>query len=99
MNIAFLISGLLTNNIVSLLISVVFLGYNYYSQKKNLRDIYLIIDDRETNVKNSNKISLIYKIKMVIYTLVSIYAMVIGVFSFFEKEKYLNKLRIININI
>ena len=90
-----LIFSLLTNNYLSVLLSAIILGYNIYSRIKNLHNFNIIIGDRKNNVGASNNISLIYKIKFVLYTIVAIYAMFICVLSFFKINILPDKLQII----
>ena len=75
--------------------SSIILGYNIYSRKNNLYNFNIIIGDRKNNIGASDNVSLVYKIKFVLYTIVAIYAMLICVLRFFNKENLFDKLRII----
>ena len=78
-----------------MLISAIVLGYNIYSRIKNLHNFSIIIGDRKNNIGDSNSVSLLYKFKFVLYTIITIYAMVMCVLCFFQKKNLLDKLQLI----
>ena len=78
-----------------MLISAIILGYNIYSRIKNLHNFSIIIGDRKNNIGDSNSVSLLYKFKFVLYTIITIYAMVMCVLCFFQKKNLLDKLQLI----
>ena len=63
-------------------------------QKTNKYNFSIIIDDNKRNIKESNKVSLSYKIKFLIYVVISIYSMCIAVLDVFEELEFMEKLRI-----
>ena len=71
------------------------MGYNIYSRIKNLHNFSIIIGDRKNNIGDSNSVSLLYKFKFVLYTIITIYAMVMCVLCFFQKKNLLDKLQLI----
>ena len=80
---------------MSVLISAIILGYNIHSKIKNLHNFSIIIGDRKNNIGDSNSVSLLYKFKFILYTIIAIYAMVICVLCFFKRNKLLDKLLLI----
>ena len=58
--------------------------------------MYMIIDDMKGNLSSTNKVGLEYKIKFVIYVLVSIYALCYAILSTFDDEENFASLKILN---
>ena len=56
----------------------------------------MIIDDRKKNVKEVNRIGLIYKIKFFLYTLLTMISSVFLVLHFFAQYEFFENLKIIN---
>ena len=85
---------MLSNNWISLITSVIILGYNLYIHKTNKDSFSIIIDDKKGNIKESGKISLSYKIKFLIYVVVSIYGMCIAILDMFDELEFMDKFKI-----
>ena len=56
----------------------------------------MLIDDRKKNVIEANRISLLYKIKFVLYTLLTMISVGFLVLNCFGELSYVEKLKIIN---
>ena len=46
----------------------------------------MIIDDLRGNVKSSNKVGLEYKVKFIIYVLISIYSLCYAILAHFDED-------------
>ena len=75
--------------------SLISLIYNIYSRIKNVHNLRLIIDDRNKNVNEANRVGLLYKIKFVLYTLLTMISVVFLVLNCFG-ELNMENLKIIN---
>ena len=53
----------------------------------------MIIDDLQGNLKSSNKVGLEYKIKFIIYVLISIYSLCYAILSHFDEDESFEKLK------
>jgi hypothetical protein len=58
----------------------------------------MIIDDRKKNVKEANRIGLLYKIKFILYTLLTMFAVAFLVLNCFGPFRIMKTLKIIKIN-
>ena len=47
----------------------------------------MIIDDMKNNLSSSNKVGLEYKIKFILYVLVSIYSLCYAILSHFDEDE------------
>ena len=56
----------------------------------------MVIDDRKKNLKEANRVSLLYKIKFVLYTLLTMISSSIVVIHFFGVFHIIDKLKIID---
>ena len=56
----------------------------------------MIIDDRKKNVKEVNRIGLIYKIKFLLYTLLTMISSTFLVLHFFGPYDFFENIKIIN---
>lgn len=54
----------------------------------------MIIDNRKDNLKNANRVGLLYKIKFMIYTLITCVSTVIFMLQFLGVTGFVNKLKI-----
>ena len=84
------------NNRLSLILSFLEFSYNIYSRVKKVHNFNLIIGDRINNVKDANRVSFLYKIKFVLYTIVTMIAVTIFVFNCFGTKKIIKNFNIIN---
>ena len=73
------------NNWLSVAISIIIFCYNIYTKirKKNL--LTLIIDNQKENRSAGDRVGMIFKIKFIIYTLISIYALCFAILHFFDE--------------
>ena len=86
LNIIHIIFGFLSNNWLSALISISLFCYNLYYKMKKRNSFNMIIDDFRENLSSSNKVGLEYKIKFVVYVLISIYALCFAIMAHFDEE-------------
>ena len=80
------ILGFLSNNWLSFLIAIIACGYNLISRLKKRNSFSMIIDDMKHNLDSSNKVGLEYKIKFIIYVLISIYSLCYAILAHFDDE-------------
>ena len=82
------------NNWLSCVFSILLFCYNIYLtiRKKNL--LSLVIDNQKENKSASDRVSFIFKIKFVVYTLISIYGLCFAILYFFEDMEYGESLKI-----
>ena len=66
--------SILDNNILEIIFALIATIYNVYSKYKKLYKFSMIIDDRKNNIKAANKVSLLYKVKFILYTAVACFA-------------------------
>ena len=85
-NIIHVIFGFLSNNWLSALIAVLAFGYNLISKLRKRNSFTMIIDDMKHNLDSSNKVGLEYKIKFIVYVLISIYSLCYAILSHFDDE-------------
>ena len=97
LTIALTIFGFL-DNILYFIISLFILIYNIYSKITKKHFVKIIIDDREKNVNEAQRVSFLYKIKLVVYTIISIISITFLVIQFYDGSEIINNLRIINID-
>ncbi len=55
----------------------------------------MIIDDRNINIKEANRVSFLYKIKFIFYTLLTMVAVALVVLNFLGPFRVMKKLEII----
>ncbi len=85
-----------SNNWLSVAISIVIFCYNIYTKirKKNL--LTLIIDNQKENRSAGDRVGMIFKIKFIVYTIISMYALCFAILHFFEDMEYKDKFKIFN---
>ena len=83
------------NNIIELLFALFAVGYNIYSRYKGIYNFSMIIDDRQNNLKNANKVGFLYKVKFLYYTLVTCVSTVFFMLQCLGVTGFLNNLAII----
>ena len=71
--------------------------FNIYSKITNKHIIKIIIDDSKKNVKEAQRVSLLYKIKLFLYTIISIIAITFFIVECFGEFDIISKLKIINL--
>ena len=89
------ILGLLDNNIIFLLISLSGLIYNIYSKIQKIYILNMLIDDRKKNLNEANRVSLLYKIKFILYTLLTMIAISFFILNCFGPYDFMRKIEII----
>jgi len=87
---------MIDNNKFSLIISFIAFGYNIYSRVNKIHKFNIIIGERKNNIKDANRVSFLYKIKFVLYTIVTMYAVTIFIFNCFGTKKIIKNFNIIN---
>ena len=95
MSIVLAIFGLLENNIIFIISSLIALGYNIYSRIKKVHIFNVSIDDRKNNLIDANRVSFLYKIKFVLYTLLTMFAVAFLVLNYYGPLKIIMLLRLI----
>ena len=90
-----LILSFLDNNFLEIVFSLLIMLYNIYSIINKQHNFSMIIDDRKNNLKDANKVSLLYKIKFVCYTIISCLASINFVLQILGVDEYVNKLKVI----
>ena len=89
------ILGLLDNNIIFFLASLSALIYNIYSKITKLYVLNMLIDDRKKNLNEADRVGLLYKIKFVLYTLLTMIANSFLVLNYFGPFPFMKKFEII----
>ena len=56
----------------------------------------MLIDDRKKKLENAKRVSLLYKIKFILYTLLTMLSVSILVLKFIESSDFFEKIKIIN---
>ena len=84
-----------SNNWVSVGISIVVFIYNVFLKLRR-RILSFLYEDQKDNKTAGNRTSSIFKIKFIVYTLVSMFALCIAVLHFFDDVDYLERFKIYN---
>ena len=74
------------------------MGYNIYSRIKKVHMFNVLIDDRKKNLTDANRVSFLYKIKFILYTLLTMSAVVFLVFNYFGPLQIMKKIRLFKWN-
>ena len=69
--------------------------YNIHSIIYRKYNFSMIIDDRKNNIQDSNKVSLLYKIKFICYTIIACLASINFVLQILGVNEFVNKLKVI----
>ena len=56
----------------------------------------MVIDDRKINLKEANRVGFLYKIKFILYTLLTMFSISMVVIKYFNAFDIIDKLKIIN---
>ena len=83
------------NNLLFFLPSLTALGYHIYSKFAKVYNFPMVIDDRKKNVKEANRIGLLYKFKFIFYTLLTMLSVSFLVLNYFGPFQFMDKLKII----
>ena len=96
MNIIFALGS---NNWLSVAISIIIFCYNIYNQIRKQHLLSFVINSQKENKSAGESVGMIFKIKFIVYTIVSIYALIFGVLHFFdEMEEFVETFKIFEIN-
>ena len=88
-----------SNNWLSAAIAIIIFFYNIYLQLRKRFLMSLVFDSQKENKSSGSRVSMIFKIKFIIYTLVSMYALCFAILHFFdEMEDYGEKFKIFRTN-
>ena len=90
-----LILSFLDNNFLEIVFSLLIMLYNIYSIINRQHNFSMIIDDRKNNLRDANKVSLLYKIKFVCYTIIACLSSINFVLQILGVDEYVNKLKVI----
>ena len=63
-------------------------------KKRNIFN--MIIDDMKGNISSSHKVGLEYKIKFIVYVIISIYSLCYAILSHFDEDEFFDILKIIS---
>ena len=85
-----------SNNWLSSGISIIIFLYNIYLKLKRRALLSFIFDNQKENKSAGNRVSVIFKIKFIVYTLVSMFALCIAVLHFFDDMDYIERFKIFN---
>ena len=88
--------GFLDNNIIFFGVGLIAFIYDIYSMKKKIHCLHLIIDDRKKNIIEANRVSLIYKVKFLLYTLLTMFSISLLILKCFGSLIIIKNLKIYN---
>ena len=74
-----------SNNWLSVVISILLFFYNIYNKIRKQNLLSLVINNQKENITAGQKVSTIFKIKFIIYTIISIYALCFAILHFFDE--------------
>ena len=74
-----------SNNWLSVVISILLFFYNIYNKLKKQNLLSLVINNQKENTSAGQRVGTIFKIKFIIYTIVSIYALCFAILHFFDE--------------
>ncbi len=95
-NILNIASAFGSNNWLSVGISVIIFLYNIYLKLRKRWLMSLIFDSQKENKSAGSRVSMIFKIKFIIYTIVSMYALCMAILHFFDDMEYKDYFKIFN---
>lgn len=77
------------NNWLSVAISIIIFCYNIYIKIRKQYLLSMVIDNQKENRSAADRVGMIFKIKFIIYTVISMYALCFAILHFFdEMEDY-----------
>ena len=92
---ALIVLGFLDNNIIFLVFAFIAMIVNFYARIQKVNVIYMTIG--EGNENEANRLSFLYKIKFVLYMLLTMIAASLFVLNIFGTYDILNQIKIINL--
>ena len=81
MNIVFAFGS---NNWLSVIISILVFCYNIYTKLRKQNLLSLIIENNKENRSAGERVGMIFKVKFIIYTIISMYALSFAILHFFD---------------
>ena len=83
-----------SNNWLSVAISIITFCYNIYLKVARRNLLSLVIDNQKENKSAGERVGNLFKIKFIVYTIISIYALCFSILHFFDEIDYADSLRI-----
>ena len=74
-----------SNNWLSVVISILLFFYNIYNKLRKQNLLSLVINKQKDNSAAAQRVGTIFKIKFIIYTIISIYALCFAILHFFDE--------------
>ena len=87
-----------SNNWLSCVFAICLFCYNIFTKLKEKNLMSLVIDNQKENKSASDRVSFIFKIKFIVYTLISIYGLCFAILYFFDEMEYAESLKIFKEN-
>ena len=78
-----------SNNWLSVVISFVVFCYNIYTKIRKQNLISLIANNNKENRSAGDRVGMIFKIKFIVYTIISMYALCFAILHFFDSAVFL----------
>ncbi len=97
-NVVNLIFAFGSNNWLSSVISFIIFCYNIYLKIGRRNLLSLVIDNQKENRSAGNRVGNIFKIKFIIYTLISMYGLCFAIMHFFDDTEFADKFKIFQEN-
>ena len=85
-----------SNNWVSAGISILIFLYNIYLKLRKRKLMSFIFEEQKENRSSGSRVSIIYKVKFIVYTLISMFALCMAVLHFFDDMDYTERFKIFN---
>ena len=84
------------NNWLSVGISIVVFLYNLFLKLRKRKILAFLYENQKENNTAGNRTSSIFKIKFIVYTLISMFALCMAVLHFFDDMEYTERFKIYN---
>ena len=85
-----------SNNWLSTGISIVVFLYNLFLKLRKRKILAFLYENQKENNTAGNRTSTIFKIKFIVYTLISMFALCMAVLHFFDDMDYADRFKIFN---
>ena len=86
-----------SNNWLSVVLSILLFFFNIYNKLKKQNLLSLVINNQKENTTAGQRVGTIFKIKFIIYTIISIYALCFAILHFFDDmDNYALNFKIFN---
>ena len=95
-NVFNIVFGFGANNWLSAGISILIFLYNVFLLIRKRKILSFLFEDQKENRSAGNRVSTIFKVKFLIYTLVSMFALCMAVLHFFDDMDYAERFKIFN---